>query len=116
MKCHGMRRFASCGATISCFLFGVVFAMASTAQAGTIVDDSWADGGRNNGADPLDTNWWSSTSNTNNSVEVSVGSMGMVTGTCGRGIHGIFPTQTLANVGDKLVATYAFTTPATIGS
>jgi hypothetical protein len=28
----------------------------------------------------------------------------------------VFPTQTLANVGDSLVATYTFTTPATIGT
>jgi len=40
----------------------------------------------------------------------------MVTGTSGRGIHTVFPTQTLANVGDKLVATYTFTTPATVGT
>jgi hypothetical protein len=40
----------------------------------------------------------------------------MVTGSQGRGIHTIFPTQTLANVGDKLVATYTFTTPATVGT
>jgi hypothetical protein len=40
----------------------------------------------------------------------------MVTGTSGRGIHTVFPIQTLANVGDKLVATYTFTTPATVGS
>ncbi len=39
----------------------------------------------------------------------------MVTGTSGRGIHTVFPTQTLANVGDKLVATYTFRTPATVG-
>ena len=116
MNCQGIKRFSSCFAATSCALIGVLLAMAPTARAGMIVNDSWADGGRNNGADPLDTNWWSSTSNTNNSVEVSVGSMGMVTGSSGRGLHGVFPTQTLANVGDKLVATYTFTTPATIGS
>jgi hypothetical protein len=97
-------------------LVSVLLAAAPTAQAAIIVNDSWADGGRNNGADPLDTNWWSTTSNTNNSVEVSVGSLGMVTGSSGRGLHGVFPTQTLANIGDALVATYTFTTPATIGS
>jgi hypothetical protein len=40
----------------------------------------------------------------------------MVTGTSGRGIHTVFPTQTLANIGDKLIATYTFTTPATVGT
>jgi hypothetical protein len=79
----------------------------------TIVDDSSTDGGRNNGADPLDSNWW--TSSNASGIEVSVGSLGMVTGSQGRGIHTVFPTQTLA-VGDSLKATYTFTTPATIGT
>lgn len=79
-----------------------------------IVDDSWADGGRSDGADALDSNWWTSASSAG--IEVSVGSLGMVTGSSGRGIHTIFGTQTLANIGDKLTATYTFTTPATIGT
>jgi hypothetical protein len=83
-------------------------------QAAIIVNDSWADGGRGNGADAQDTNWWTSSSSAG--IEVAVGSLGLVTGTSGRGIHAIFPTQTLANVGDKLVATYTFTTPATVGT
>src|SRR5262245_40774085 len=92
-----------------------IAAVASTSlQAAIIVNDSWADGGRNNGADPQDSNWWTSASSSG--IEVSVGSLGMVTGTSGRGIHTIFPTQTLANVGSKLIATYRFTTPATVGT
>ena len=86
----------------------------SFAAPAIIVNDSWADGGRDNGADPLDSNWW--TSAAVSGIEVSVGSLGMVTGTAGRGVHTVFPTQTLANVGDKLTATYTFTTPATVGS
>jgi hypothetical protein len=88
--------------------------LGAKANAAIIVNDSWADGGRDDGADPLDTNWWTSAASAG--IEVSPGSMGLVTGTSGRGIHAIFPTQTLANVGDKLIATYTFTTPATIGS
>lgn len=80
-----------------------------------IVNDSWVDGGRNNGADSLDANWWSSTSTNNNSVEVGVGSLGLVTGTSGRGLHGTFAPQTLA-VGDTLTATLTFMTPATVGT
>src|SRR5688572_2914192 len=89
-------------------------ALTTSLHAAIIVNDSWADGGRDNGADALDSNWW--TSANSNGIEVAVGSLGMVTGTSGRGIHTIFPTQTLANVGDKLTATYTFRTPATIGS
>lgn len=88
--------------------------LGANTNAAIIVNDSWADGGRNDGADPLDANWWTSAASAG--IEVSPGSLGLVTGTSGRGIHAIFPTQTLANVGDKLIATYTFTTPATIGS
>jgi len=79
----------------------------------TIVNDSFTDGTRDNGADPVDTNWWASSSTSG--IEVAPGSLGMVTGSTGRGIHAIFPTQTL-NVGDSLKATYTFTTPATVGT
>jgi hypothetical protein len=80
-----------------------------------IVDDSWADGGRNNGADLLDADWWSSVASNNTSVEVGSGYMGLVTGTAGRGLHGTFAPQTLA-IGDTLTATLTFLTPATVGS
>src|SRR4051794_5059133 len=115
MSCDRFKRTNSYLVAASCILIGFLSAM-TTSQAAIIVNDSWADGGRNNGADPLDTNWWSSFSSTGTGIEVSPGSLGLVTGTAGRGIHGIFPTQTLANVGDSLVATYTFTTPATIGA
>jgi hypothetical protein len=97
-----------------CTFLGLVLVALPSARAAVIVDDSWADGGRDNGADPLDSNW--STSSSSSGIEVAIGSLGMVTGTSGRGIHTVFPTQTLGNVGDKLVATYTFTTPATVGS
>ena len=88
-------------------------ALTTTLHAAIIVDDSWADADRaNTAADALDSNWWTSASS--NGIEVSAGSLGRVTGTSGRGIHTIFPTQTLANVGDKLTATYTFRTPATV--
>jgi hypothetical protein len=79
----------------------------------TLVNDSWQDGGRDNGADAQDTGWYYSTSSS--AIEVGVGFLGMVSGTAGRGIHGTFAPQTL-NVGDALTATINFTTPATIGS
>jgi hypothetical protein len=83
-------------------------------SAQVIVNDSWVDGGRNNGADLLDTDWWTSTSS--QAIEVSAGSLGLVTGaTAGRGIHGTFVPQAL-NVGDTLTATFSFTTPATVGT
>ena len=85
--------------------------LAPMALGTVIVDDSWADGGRNNGADATDTDWWYSTGST--AIEVSVGSLGLVTGGSGRGIHGTFSSQTLG-IGDTLTATFTFNTPATV--
>src|SRR5688572_5795918 len=101
-------------AIILAALCALAMALASPAVATTIVDDSWADGGRSNGADPFDSNWWTSAASAG--IEVSTGSLGMVTGSSGRGIHTVFPTQSLSNIGDSLVATYTFTTPATVGT
>jgi hypothetical protein len=87
--------------------------LTTSLQAGTttIVDDSFADGDfAKTGA--LDTPWW--TSSSSSGKEISVGTLGLVTGTSGRGIHTIFPTQTLTNVGDCLKASWTFTTPTTI--
>jgi hypothetical protein len=97
--------------SISVLLLPVIL----SAQTTTIVNDSWADGGRNNGADPLDADWWSSTSTGNNSVEAGAGYLGLVTGTSGRGLHGTFAPQTLG-IGNTLTATFTFRTPATVGS
>jgi hypothetical protein len=113
MNCHGAKHARrKWGAR--CVLLAGLLAMMPVARAGVIVNDSWADGGRSNGADPLDSNWWTSASS--QGIEVSVGSLGLVTGGSGRGIHTVFPTQTLGDVGDKLIATYTFTTPNTVGS
>ena len=80
-------------------------------HATEIVNDSFADGDRaKTGA--LDTNWW--TSSSSSGIEIAPGALGLVTGTSGRGIHTVFPTQSFMNVGDELVATYTFTTPATV--
>jgi hypothetical protein len=116
MICHVVKHLWA-GRAGACFiLFVILVATAPTLRAAMIVNVSWGDGGRTNGLDPLDTDWWSSTSNTGNSIEVSVGSLGMISGTSGRGIHGTFPAQTLTNVGDTLTATFTFKTPATVGS
>ena len=87
--------------------------LATPGMGQVIVDDSWTDGGRDNGADALDTDWWTSTAST--AIEVGPGFLGLVTGTSGRGIHGTFPSQTLA-IGETLVATFTFTTPATVSA
>lgn len=95
----------------------IVVSAASSAGSVTniIVDDSWTDAGRNNGADALDTDWWSSTSSGGNSIEVYPGQLGLISGGSGRGIHGTFASQSLT-VGHTLTATFDFTTPATVGT
>lgn len=99
-------QFAFAGAAI------FAAAMAVPAQGAIIVDDSFTDGNlAKTGA--LDSNWW--TSSSSSALEISPGALGLVTGTSGRGIHTVFAAQTLANVGDKIIATYTFTTPTTIG-
>lgn len=87
---------------------------AGSLQAGAlIVNDSFADGGRNNGADATDTNWWATT--TSGAIEVTKGSLGLVSGGSGRGIRGTFAPQALAN-GQSIKATFTFTTPKTMGT
>src|SRR6187200_2268723 len=110
MKNHGWVRT---GFLILLAMMACTIVTTTKSFGAIIVDDRWTDAGRNNGADALDTDWWYSTSSS--AIEVSAGSLGLVTGTSGRGIHGTFPTQTL-NVGDTLKATFTFTTPATVGT
>ncbi|HUK82731.1 MAG TPA: hypothetical protein VLZ12_08905 [Verrucomicrobiae bacterium] len=98
---------------VAAFAMATMILNPATAFGQVIVDDSWADGGRNNGVDPLDTDWWTSTSS--QAIEVGSGFLGLVSGTSGRGIHGTFAPQTLA-IGDTLTATFTFTTPATVTS
>lgn len=83
------------------------------ATAGVVFDDSFADGGREDGADASDSNWWTTT--TSSAIEVSEGSLGLVSGGSGRGIRTTFAPQELA-VGQTLQATFTFTTPETLGS
>ena len=108
-----MKRLLVAG-VVACAIATIILTPA-TAFGTIIVNDSWADGGRNNGADALDADWWSSTSSNNISVEVGSGFLGLVTGTSGRGLHGTFAPQTLA-IGDTLTATLTFMTPATVGT
>ncbi|MDB2407028.1 polysaccharide lyase family 7 protein [Jannaschia sp.] len=82
------------------------------AQAGTVFADSFADGGRDDGADEADNNWWTTT--TSSAIEVAPGSLGLVSGSSGRGIRTTFPPQALTE-GQTLQASFTFTTPDFIG-
>jgi len=97
------------------FSLGTAVALLATslpATAATIFDDDFADGDQaKTGA--LDTNWWTSSSSSGD--EIAVGSLGLVTGGSGRGLHTVFAEQTLGIL-DRITATYTFETPATVGN
>ena len=90
-----------------------LFAAAVLTAQTTIFDDTWADGGATDGADPNDTAWYKSTSGS--ALEVGTGFLGLVTGTSGRGIHTVFEPITLG-VGDSLEIVATFNTPDTVGT
>ena len=93
---------------------------ASCAYANTsiIFNDSWADGGYTDGADATDTAWYGTTGSSaldSNSYTSTVNLLSARSGSSGRGFHGVFASQSITNVGDKITVSYSFTTPATVG-
>ncbi|WP_420862672.1 polysaccharide lyase family 7 protein [Algirhabdus cladophorae] len=82
------------------------------AVAGVLFDDSFADGDRSAGGDPMDANWWATT--TSSAIEIAPGALGLVSGSSGRGIRTTFAPQTLSQ-GQSLKAQFTFTTPETLG-
>ncbi len=83
-----------------------------SATPGVVFDDSFADGGRDDGADASDANWW--TTSNSSSIEVEQGRLGLVSGGSGRGIRATFAPQQLTE-GQTLKASFTFETPTTIG-
>ena len=95
-----------------CFSASCVFASTSI-----IFNDSWADGGYTDGADATDTAWYGTTGSSaldSNSYTSTVNLLSARSGSSGRGFHGVFASQSITSVGDKITVTYSFTTPATV--
>lgn len=90
----------------------LVAALPLSAADNILILDNWADGDRTNGADANDVAWYPSTSSSG--IEVGQGFLGLVSGGSSRSIHAVFADTTL-NVGDTIVLTATFTTPATVG-
>jgi len=84
----------------------------SVAEQGVIFNDSFADGGRDDGPDESDTSWWYTTNSS--ALEIAANTLGLVSGGSGRGLRTTFPEQALEE-GQTLQATFTFTTPETIG-
>ena len=95
-----------------CFSTSCAFASTSI-----IFSDSWADGGYTDGADAADTAWYGTTGSSaldSNSYTSTFNLLSARSGPSGRGFHGVFASQSIANIGDKITVTYSFTTPATV--
>lgn len=80
--------------------------LVSGAHADLIVGDDFTDG--------VHTSWY--TSSSSSAIEFNSDSLGLVTGSRIRGIHHVFPTQTLATDGDSLDLSFSFVTPTTVGT
>lgn len=108
-------RFVTCATACAALLV----ATTGSVHADEVFNDSFADGDRaeTNSGGENDTSWWTSSSSSGDELNIGPpNTLGLVTGSSGRGLHTVFATQTLSTVGDMLTATYTFTTPTTIGS
>jgi len=77
-----------------------------------VVNDSFADGISALAPDQLQ---WATTSSTAGlDLDQAPGPVDFASGDSGRGIHAIFPAQTLEELGDVLTVTFQYTTPTTI--
>ena len=85
--------------------------IAAPLNGAVIVDDIFADGSAA-ATGPLEADFFGSS--TASAVESNAGSVGLVSGTSGRQLHAIFPTQTLATAGDYVQSTVFFTTPGIV--
>ena len=96
---------------IKCLSFAAISLMAFTSMshATTVVDDDFLI----NGTQETDASYFGSSNSS--AIEFNTNSIGLVSGTSSRQIHGLFETQTLANAGDSLEVTVTFMTPATVG-
>lgn len=88
--------------------------MVPNVNAAIVFNDSFDDGGFTDGADLTDTAWHGTTGDS--AIEIFGGDLSLRSGTSGRGLHAVFPTQTLSMVGDKITASFTFTTPTTVGA
>ena len=87
-----------------------LIAFSTSSYAAIVVDDNFSV----DGTATSDAGYFGSSASS--AIEVNANSIGLVSGSSGRQIHGLFDTQTLASSGDALTATITFTTPATVAA
>ena len=116
MIMNHLRFFSGIAGAIALTVFAVSTLDAQTVTT-TIVDDSFSDDSRAvTGASGSDIEIPLFGTSGTNAIQDGTGTntIGLVTGTSGRQIHGIFPTQTLALAGDTITSYFTFTTPETV--
>ena len=106
MKTKRINFFLSLGAS-----FAAVFVAVPAFGQSVVVDDNFAA----DGTASTDAQYFTSTAGSL-AVEINPNSVGLVTGTAGRPMHGIFPAVTLTDVGDSITLSFSFMTPATVGT
>ena len=92
-------------------------------SSSVVVNDSFTDGDRsitgNSGSD-IEANFYSTSNSSaiedNVDDGIGTGRIGLVSGTSGRQIHTVFPSQTLAMAGDSITAEVTFVTPQVVAS
>ena len=108
---------ASKGATCA-IAMGFLAMSSADAQVTTIVNDSFADGITDSGAltaaGTPQLNWSTTSSGAGLDIAQAPGPVDFASGDSSRGIHAIFPAQTLTAFGDVLTLTFQYTTPDTI--
>ena len=104
------------GAT--CAVAMAFLAMSSADAQTVVVNDSFGDGITDSGAltaaGTAQLNWNVTSSNAGLDLDQAPGPVDFASGDSGRGIHAIFPAQTLEEFGDVLTLTFTYTTPDTI--
>ena len=98
-----------CVAAIGLAIFA--FALSTDAQiiTTTVVDDNLAV----DGTAITDARYYG-TSSGSGAIDIDPNGIGLVTGSSGRQLHALFPTQTLGMTGDTLSTVLTFLTPATV--
>jgi len=109
---------ASKGATCAIAMAALAMSSANAQVTNVIVNDSFADGITDSGAltaaGTPQLNWSTTSSTAGLDIAQAPGPVDFASGDSGRGVHAIFPTQTLAAFGDVLTVTFQYTTPDTI--
>jgi len=92
--------------------FSALFSTSTHAQSASIVNDDFSVSTPDESNANTDADYFGSSGT--NALEFGADFVGLVSGSSGRTIHALFPSQTLAAIGDTITVSATFTTPATV--